>query len=178
MRTTVLVATALVGALLGLAADSATSTSTSTATKKKTAAKAPTKTHPGSHSAGSHSTAASKSTGHISTRKAAAKKGKKGVAHPAPVRAAAPRQATPSPDRYKEIQEALVSKGYLPQDQANGQWGDGSSAALKRFQTDQNIEATGRINSLSLIALGLGPKHETAKPTGTAPATPPPTQQP
>ena len=78
-------------------------------------------------------------------------------------------QSTPSTDRYKQIQEALASKGYLSQDQANGQWGDASVDALKRFQADQKIESTGRINSLSLIALGLGPKHE------ATPAGPPPT---
>lgn len=73
------------------------------------------------------------------------------------------RQAVPSPERYKEIQEALASKGYLPQDQANGAWTDSSADALRRFQTDQNITATGKINSLSLIALGLGPRHDSAE---------------
>ena len=33
---------------------------------------------------------------------------------------------------------------------------------LKRFQSEQNLESTGKINSLSLIALGLGPKHDSA----------------
>jgi hypothetical protein len=88
------------------------------------------------------------------TRKSAAKK--KGA-----VRASrAKSQAAPSPERYKEIQEALVAKGYLPPDQVTGQWNDASVDALKRFQTDQKIDSNGRINSLSLIALGLGPKHD------------------
>lgn len=72
------------------------------------------------------------------------------------------RQTTPSPERYKEIQEALVSKGYLKPEEAGGAWSESSAEALKRFQADQNIESTGKINSLSLIALGLGPKHDTA----------------
>jgi peptidoglycan hydrolase-like protein with peptidoglycan-binding domain len=71
-------------------------------------------------------------------------------------------QAIPTPERYKEIQEALAAKGYLPADQATGQWNDASVDALKRFQADQKIDSNGRINSLSLIALGLGPKHETS----------------
>jgi hypothetical protein len=71
---------------------------------------------------------------------------------------------SPTPDRYKQIQEALAKKGYLPTEQANGQWTEASSDALKKFQTDQNLDATGKINSLSLIALGLGPKRETAPP--------------
>jgi peptidoglycan hydrolase-like protein with peptidoglycan-binding domain len=89
--------------------------------------------------------------------------------HSVPARS---RQATPMPDRYQEIQQALASKGYLPAEQANGQWSDGSQAALKRFQADQNLEPSGKINSLSLIALGLGPKHEPDKPVGTAPEAP------
>jgi hypothetical protein len=34
--------------------------------------------------------------------------------------------------------------------------------AMKRFQAAQNLDASGKINSLSLIALGLGPKHDSA----------------
>jgi hypothetical protein len=76
------------------------------------------------------------------------------------------RQTVPSPERYREIQEALVAKGYMSQEEAAGNWGDSSTAALKKFQADQNLETTGKINSLSLIALGLGPKRDT-------PPTPP-----
>ena len=85
--------------------------------------------------------------------------------------AIARRQPAPTPQRYKEIQEALAAKGYLPADEVNGKWTDSSVSALKKFQTDQNLDATGKINSLSLIALGLGPKHETE---GSAPPTPAP----
>jgi hypothetical protein len=67
---------------------------------------------------------------------------------------------SPTPERYREIQEALASKGYLRAEDATGTWNQTSIDALKRFQAEQNIESTGKINSLSLIALGLGPKHE------------------
>jgi hypothetical protein len=66
----------------------------------------------------------------------------------------------PAPERYKEIQNALVSKGYLSPEDANGSWNPASSDALKRFQGEQNLDSSGKINSLSLIALGLGPKHD------------------
>ncbi len=83
------------------------------------------------------------------------------------------RQTQPSPERYKEIQQALANKGYLGAGQANGVWDSTSVDALKRFQADQNIESSGKINSLSLIALGLGPKRETPPavklPAGQAP---------
>lgn len=71
-------------------------------------------------------------------------------------------QQSPSFDRFKEIQEALAAKGYLkaPPD---GTWNAASADALKRFQADQNLSTTGKVNALSLIALGLGPKS-TVKP--------------
>jgi hypothetical protein len=93
-------------------------------------------------------------------------------------------QQVPSPERYKEIQQALTSKGYLQGD-PTGEWGPDSVDALKRFQTDQSLMPDGKINSLSLIAMGLGPKRLTAKsdttplqpgtPAPSTPAPPPPT---
>jgi hypothetical protein len=70
------------------------------------------------------------------------------------------RQLTPSADRYREIQQALAGKGYLKSEDATGNWNATSVDALKRFQAEQNLDASGKINSLSLIALGLGPKRE------------------
>ena len=54
--------------------------------------------------------------------------------------------------------------------EANGTWDSDSADALKRFQADQNLTPDGKINSLSLIALGLGPKRLTAQ--SHAPADP------
>jgi len=71
----------------------------------------------------------------------------------------APQQ--PSPERYKEIQQALAGKGYF-NSEPDGTWGPASIDALKRFQHDQNLVEDGKIGSLSLIALGLGPKRESA----------------
>ena len=70
-------------------------------------------------------------------------------------------QRVPTPDRYKEIPQALATKGYLPPDSPSGVWDTSSVAALKKFQEDQSLEPSGKIDSLSLIALGLGPKHDT-----------------
>jgi len=69
-----------------------------------------------------------------------------------------PLQQQPTPDRYKEIQQALQDRGYFA-GPADGNWGPSSSDALKRFQHDQNLTEDGKIGSLSLIALGLGPKR-------------------
>lgn len=72
------------------------------------------------------------------------------------------RQTVPTPERYREIQNALAARGYLAPEAATGTWDQTSTDALKRFQAEQNLESTGKINSLSLIALGLGPKHDAA----------------
>ena len=71
-------------------------------------------------------------------------------------------QNAPSADRYKEIQQVLATKGYFKGD-ANGQWGPDSVEALRRFQGDQNLTQDGKLGSLSLIALGLGPRRTTAQ---------------
>jgi hypothetical protein len=122
-----------------------------TPAKKAPAKKSPTKT-------------AAKS----STRKSSSKSTSKASAKKAPAKTWRNRQVAPTPARYREIQEALASKGYLQPDEVTGQWTPTSVDALKRFQADQNIESSGKINSLSLIALGLGPKRE-----NTAVAKPP-----
>ena len=80
-------------------------------------------------------------------------------------RRSAPRQAVqaaPSSDRYREIQEALAAKGYLKTAPSGG-WDQDSMDAMRRFQEDQKLTATGKLNSLSLIALGLGPKDPEVK---------------
>lgn len=144
---------------LGCAAFAATPTKshkrTSVAPAKKSATATATKTP------------SAKTTTAKTTKSAAHRKGKT-TSH----RSARSYQQAPTPDRYKEIQQALASKGYL-QGEATGQWGPDSVDALKRFQGAQNLTPDGKINSLSLIALGLGPKRLTAK-SDAAPPPPPP----
>jgi hypothetical protein len=82
------------------------------------------------------------------------------------------RQLQPTAQRYREIQAALVNKGYL-RGEPSGAWSQESMDALRRFQEDQKLEATGKIDSLSLIALGLGPKRETAVASPPPQNTPP-----
>lgn len=67
-------------------------------------------------------------------------------------------QAEPTPDRYREIQQALAERGYL-RTEPSGRLDTDTSDALRRFQQDQNLEVSGKLDSLSLIALGLGPKR-------------------
>jgi Putative peptidoglycan binding domain len=81
-------------------------------------------------------------------------------------------QLHPDAQRYQEIQNALAERGYF-KGEVNGLWGDDSIQALKRFQADQKLPDDGKINSLSLIGLGLGPKHNGSSVTpASRPATP------
>ena len=72
-------------------------------------------------------------------------------------------QQQPTTQRYKEIQQALVERGYF-HGEPDGNWGPESIDSLKRFQQDQSLTVDGKIGSLSLIALGLGPKRNVPEP--------------
>lgn len=75
-------------------------------------------------------------------------------------------QQSPTTDRYLEIQQALVTRGYLTTP-PSGTWDPATVDALKRFQEEQNLPPTGKITALSLIALGLGPKRTPLTATTT-----------
>jgi peptidoglycan hydrolase-like protein with peptidoglycan-binding domain len=126
----------------------------------------PAKPHKRRHTVASASSTAHKHTVAASTKTTKAAARHKGKVARRPVRSY---QQAPTPDRYREIQQALATKGYY-KGEPNGEWGADSSDALKRFQAEQNLMPDGKINSLSLIALGLGPKRLTAK----SDAAPPP----
>jgi len=82
---------------------------------------------------------------------------------------------SPTADRYREIQQALADKGYL-NSEANGSWNQASIEALNRFKADQKLKTDGKLCSLSLIALGLGPKYEAIN-VDQLPANPIPADQ-
>jgi len=89
-------------------------------------------------------------------------------------------QQRPTPDRVKDIQSALIARGYL-EGEADGNWGGSTVDAFKRFQQDQNLNADGKLGSMSLIALGLGPKRSglaAAPKPAAAPAQAVPTPAP
>ena len=131
-----------------------------TPAKKKTAAKASTS----KSSTSKALTSKSKSKG---TKAAAGKKSTS--AKTAAARYRRSTQKEPVPERYQEIQQSLADKGYFA-GPVNGTWGPDSVEALKRFQRDQNIGDDGKLGSLSLIALGLGPKR--GADAGQKPANP------
>jgi Putative peptidoglycan binding domain len=65
----------------------------------------------------------------------------------------------PAPERIREIQQALVDKGYL-RAEPTGAWDADSLAALNRFKQEQNLRADGKLDARTLIGLGLGPKTD------------------
>ena len=143
--------------------------SPASATKKKSA---PSKTGVSKGATASRTTASHPAATKTGPKTAAARRGKKGP--PAKRVTWRNRQLAPTPQRYKEIQDALAAKGYLKPEDANGVWNQSSMDALKKFQAGQNLDSTGKINSLSLIALGLGPRRETPPPKPPAEAPPAP----
>jgi peptidoglycan hydrolase-like protein with peptidoglycan-binding domain len=98
-----------------------------------------------------------------------------------------PTQKAPTPQRISEIQSALAHGGYY-QGAPNGKWDSNTVAAMQKFQSDNGLSSSGKIDALSLEKLGLGsgtagvdaPKPVT--PANSAPnsaattssATPPP----
>ena len=135
-----------------------------TPAKKKTGAKkatAKTSAVKGSKSKGAKTAFGKKASGKKST-----------TAKNASARYRRSTQREPAPERYREIQQSLADKGYFA-GPVNGAWGADSVDALKRFQRDQNIGDDGKLGSLSLIALGLGPKRGASEPgAGEKPANP------
>src|ERR1043165_1870778 len=81
-----------------------------------------------------------------------------------------PQQTAPTPERYREIQDALAAKGYL-KTAPNGVWDKDSVDAMQRFQQDQQLEPTGKLTAKSLVALGLGPKTPAVTVTAASPAS-------
>lgn len=156
----------LLGTFAGAFALPQSTTAPRSSPPKKTAAKKP----------AAKTAAANKTAPKTASTKTASTK--KGRSSKKPVRTAAAgrsRQMAPTPERYRDIQQALVDRGYL-KSEPNGIWDAQSADALRQFQIDQKLSPTGKISSASLIGLGLGPKNEQTDPSATAPKTaePPP----
>jgi hypothetical protein len=140
---------------------------TATTTKKTVPGKTASRTPAAKKGAPKTTSTAKKTT---SSKKTVSSKKGKSAKKPS---VAANRQIAPTPERYREIQQALVDKGYL-KSEPNGVWDSQSADALRQFQTDQKLSPTGKLSSASLIALGLGPKTSTAPvPVETPPAPTP-----
>lgn len=70
----------------------------------------------------------------------------------APARAAQSRQLAQA--QVRDVQQTLSDRGYDP-GKVDGRWGPHTTAALRNFQHDQNLRASGRPDSQTLAALGV-----------------------
>lgn len=94
-----------------------------------------------------------------------------------------PTQKAPTPERIKEIQSALSRRGYY-QSEPNGKWDLNTVSAMQKFQSENGLDANGKINAVSLQKLGLGseiagvsaPKTPAPGPAPAAPAPQPQTK--
>jgi peptidoglycan hydrolase-like protein with peptidoglycan-binding domain len=66
-----------------------------------------------------------------------------------------PTQKAPTPQRISEIQSALAHGGYY-QGAPNGKWDSNTVAAMQKFQSDNGLSSTGKLDAPSLQKLGLG----------------------
>jgi peptidoglycan hydrolase-like protein with peptidoglycan-binding domain len=85
-------------------------------------------------------------------------------------------QKAPTPDRIRDIQSALQREGAY-QGQPTGKWDDATVDAMKNYQDKNGLNATGKIDAVTLNKLGLG--SDTAgkgapvpSASSTAPSTP------
>jgi peptidoglycan hydrolase-like protein with peptidoglycan-binding domain len=65
-----------------------------------------------------------------------------------------------------EVQKQLSDDGYLT-GTANGIWDDETGAALKNFQDQHGLDATGKIDMVTLLALGVSPGTMVSGATNT-----------
>ncbi|HXX45197.1 MAG TPA: peptidoglycan-binding domain-containing protein [Candidatus Acidoferrales bacterium] len=66
-----------------------------------------------------------------------------------------PGQKAPTSDRISEIQSALAREGYYKGD-PNGKLDTSTVAALEKFQSDNGLDADGKLDAPTLQKLGLG----------------------
>jgi hypothetical protein len=97
----------------------------------------------------------------------------------------------PTPERITQIQSALARGGYYQGD-PSGKWDADTVAAVQKFQSANNIDATGKLDAPTLQKLGLGsdiagvaapkqvvPKISAGEPGAATPSpAPPPTSVP
>jgi flagellum-specific peptidoglycan hydrolase FlgJ len=100
---------------------------------------------PSTSSSTSNSSARSKSTSTSKKKKASKRRSTKRE----------PFQKAPTPERISEIQSALARGGYY-QASPNGKWDVDTVGAMQKFQSDNGMNPSGKLDARSLQKLGLG----------------------
>lgn len=76
-------------------------------------------------------------------------------------------QRAPTSERISEIQQALAKNGAFT-GSPDGKWGPATVEAMKKFQSSNGLNATGKLDARTLQKLGLG-----SQIAGIAPPLPP-----
>ena len=74
-----------------------------------------------------------------------------------------------SRERTMEMQRSLAARN-LYQGKVDGVWGPKTESALRNFQTQNGLEATGRLNTQSAVALGMEADKQTVSGTDAPPS--------
>lgn len=85
--------------------------------------------------------------------------------------AAAAEQQAVAPDMVREIQRSLGAKGY-DAGAPDGIYGASTEQALRRFQRDQKLNATGQLDAQTLAALGVTGEARAGQRAATGGPTP------
>jgi peptidoglycan hydrolase-like protein with peptidoglycan-binding domain len=94
-------------------------------------------------------------------------------------RSTAMAQPTMAPDMVRGVQSKLRDDGYYKQGSVDGVWGSGTEAAVRSFQQDHNLGASGQLDVPTLQALNLAggpPVTANSPPNNTAMNNSGPTQ--
>jgi len=75
----------------------------------------------------------------------------------------------PREQYLRAVQKSLNDKGYKV-GKLDGVWGPKTAEALRNFQGDHGLQATGQIDAQTIAALGI---TQPASPTTTGAASPP-----
>jgi peptidoglycan hydrolase-like protein with peptidoglycan-binding domain len=70
----------------------------------------------------------------------------------------------PNQQHVRAVQQKLIQEGY-DVGSADGQWGPKTSSALRKFQQDEGIQASGQIDQQTLQKLGVA-SNTPARPDG------------
>ena len=78
-----------------------------------------------------------------------------------------------TPDMTRDVQHALQQQG-LYRGHVDGVWGPGTQAAVRGFQQQHNMSATGQLDQDTLTAMNLGPGQQpVTQPYGNNYSSPP-----
>ena len=84
------------------------------------------------------------------------------ASYPSQSYAAAPSASELTPDTTQQVQQKLQQQG-LYSGRVDGVWGPATEAAVRSYQQQHNMNATGQLDQATLAAMNLGPAQNNAQ---------------